>query len=75
MNGDDEYTGEWDEWRRLIIHEIKRLDAKIENINERGITMQSDILRLKLVSATWGAICGILITLVAQKIITILAGI
>jgi len=72
MNGDDEYSGGWDEWRRLIIHEIKRLDTKIESINERGITMQSDVSRLKLVSAIWGAVGGITITILIQQIISAL---
>jgi len=69
MNGDDAYTGGWDEWRRLIIHEIKRLNTNLENTNDRCITMQSDISRLKLVSAIWGAVGGILISLIIQKIV------
>ena len=69
MNGDDSYTGGWDEWRRLIIHEIKRLNTNLENTNNRCITMQSDISKLKLVSAIWGAAGGITITIIAQKIV------
>jgi len=68
MNGDDAYTGGWDEWRRLIIHEIKRLNTNLENTNKMCITMQTDISKLKLVSAIWGAVGGITITIVAQKI-------
>lgn len=69
MNGDDAYTGGWDEWRRLIIHEIKRLNTNLETTNKMCIVMQTDISKLKLVSAIWGAIGGITITIVAQKII------
>ena len=70
MNGDDEYTGCWDEWRRLIIHEIKRLNENLENTNNRCITMQNDVSKLKLASAVWGAIGGIAITILIQKVIS-----
>lgn len=70
MNGDDEYTGGWDEWRRLIIHEIKRLNDNLESTNTRFIIMQTDVSKLKLASAIWGAIGGIAITVLFQKAIS-----
>ena len=70
MNGEEPNSGEWSEWRRLVIHEIKRLNANLEITNERYIVMQGDISRLKLISAMFGAMGGIVITLIAQKLLS-----
>ena len=69
MNGDD-IAGDWSEWRRLIIHEIKRLNDNLESTNTRFIIMQNDVSKLKLASAVWGAIGGIVITILLQKVLS-----
>jgi len=71
MNGhiDDDRNGEWSEWRRLIVHEIKRINANIEKSNDRYVDMRSDITRLKLWSGIYGAVGGVVTTLLLQKII------
>ena len=69
MDSEDNNSGGWSEWRRLIIHELKRLNDCLEKANEQYLIMQQDVTRLKIYSAIYGAVGGIVATLMFQKII------
>ena len=66
MNGDDDDSGDWIEWRRLILHEIKRLN-EIETSSSQSIAMmQKDIGRLNLWATICGGLGGIIATMLVQ---------
>ena len=67
MNVDTD-NGGWSEWRRLVLHEITRLSDCLERSHAQYLVMQQDITRLKVYSAIYGAIGGIISTLMFQKI-------
>ncbi len=60
-NGND-ISGDWSEWRRHVLLEIKRLNTNMER-------MTRDISSLRVQSATWGAFGGIFVTLLLTKLI------
>ena len=66
MDCDD---GGWSEWRRLVLHEITRLRDCLERSHAQYLIMQQDITKLKIYSAIYGGIGGIIATLMVQKII------
>lgn len=67
MVDEDEISdGSWLEWRRLILHEIKRLNITQEETSKTIILLQKDITRLNLWATIWGAVGGIAATLLLQ---------
>jgi len=71
MNGGDEssITGDWSEWRRHVLLEIRRLNGNMERVNDQHLDVLNDLSRLKVQSAIWGALGGILVSLLLTKLI------
>ena len=66
MNGDDDDSGGWIEWRRLILHELQRLNTIQEDSGKTIILLQKDIARLNVWATVSGAMGGIAATLILQ---------
>lgn len=62
-NGEE---GGWIEWRRLILHELQRLNTIQEETGKTIVTLQKDIARLNVWATISGAIGGIVATLLLQ---------
>lgn len=58
--------GGWIEWRRLILHELQRLNVVQEGTSKTVIMLQKDIARLNVWATISGAIGGIAATLILQ---------
>ena len=68
MNGDESNDGEWKEWRRLIIHELKRLNKTQEESQKTIVGLQNSVSRLNLLAAGFGAFGGIIATILLQMV-------
>lgn len=58
--------GGWIEWRRLILHELQRLNVIQEETGKTIVLLQKDIARLNVWATISGAIGGIAATLILQ---------
>lgn len=66
---EDSLSGDWSEWRRHVLLEISRLNDNLERVNNQHQTVMMDISRLKIQAAIWGALGGILVTLLLSKLL------
>lgn len=69
MNGEDSITCDWTEWRRHVLLEIKRLTTNMERVDERHREISADISGLKVHAAMWGAVGGLIVSLLLTKLI------
>ena len=64
MNGKDggveETNGDWVSWRNHVLIELQRINENIEKLADSDTAIRIDVGRLKLCSAIWGGIAGIL---------------
>ena len=58
--------GGWIEWRRLILHELQRLNTIQEQSGKTIILLQKDIARLNVWATISGGVGGIVATLLLQ---------
>lgn len=49
---------QWRDDRRLVLHEIERLNSNMVKIQEMLAQQHTEIVTLKTESATWGAVTG-----------------
>lgn len=61
--------GEWSEWRQLVFSELQRHDNTLSIHDNRVVKMEISVAKLNMVAAIFGAIGGIVITIVAQVIV------
>lgn len=61
--------GGWIEWRRLILHELQRLNTIQERSGKTIVLLQKDIARLNVWATICGALGGITATLILQAMI------
>jgi len=67
--GEDTSTGDWSEWRRLVLNEIQQLNEEAASLNTRIAQIEKDIARLNVYATLSGAVGGILATLAIQALI------
>jgi hypothetical protein len=58
----------WQEYRRLVLHEIKRHEDTLSDHDARITKNNTDITVLKTQAAVWGAISGLIAGLVTTVI-------
>lgn len=49
---------DWNEYRRLVLAELKRLTERIDGLSSQISTMQSAIAVLQFRAGLWGALAG-----------------
>ena len=69
ITDEDDESGDWKEWRKLVLSELKRLSGEAGKTAERNVQLQKDIARLNLWATIWGALGGIVATVLIQTII------
>lgn len=67
---DDNNSG-WPTWSRHVLSELKRLDKKIDSIDDNVRKIQIDLSSLKAKASFWGATAGAIVVLVAAVIAVI----
>lgn len=60
----------WDEYKKLILHEIQDNSKQIEKLTDLMNSMKSDIAALKVKAAVAGGIAGMVGTGIVTAIIT-----
>ncbi len=65
----DSDSGDWKEWRRLIFHELQRHNDELSAFCGRVSTVEMSVAKLNLLAAIFGALGGILVTIITQVII------
>ncbi len=56
---EDSLDGNWDEHRRLVLHQLRTLNESSERHTELLATIKTDIALLHLRASMWGGIAGI----------------
>lgn len=66
----------WSEYRRLVTQSLKDLDQDIKDItkdvNNMRYELGVEIAQLKVKSAFWGAIAGVVVTVIGTVIVDII---
>ena len=69
-------NGGWIQWRNHVLIEMKRCNDNIEKLADSDTEIRIDIGRLKLCSAIWGGVAGVLAgiigTIVAMLVLSLL---
>lgn len=58
MITDDDETGEWGSYRRLILKELQRSSQKLDSMDEKIGAMRVDIAMLQVKASAWGLLGG-----------------
>ena len=65
MNGE---KGSWEEYQRLVLHELQSLSKSTKDIKQEMATLKDDIATLKVKSGMWGASAGAFVIIIALAI-------
>ena len=68
LNGAEEASGGWIAWRNHVLLELTRINENVQKLADSDTEIRIDIGRLKLCSALWGGLAGILGTLAVTLI-------
>ena len=50
----------WTEYRRLVLHELERLDEKLTKFGDKIDRLNTSVTRLQVKSGVWGAVGGMI---------------
>lgn len=51
--------GDWDEYRRLVVDTLERLDESLQRLHREVGSLQTEIARLQVKAGFWGALSGL----------------
>ena len=71
MSNGSDATGDWKEYRRLVLHELQRHSDWLENIAKAQQMITVELSNLKGKCVGWGAAAAILATLIINIMIAI----
>jgi len=54
----------WEEWRKYVLNELKRMSACYETLNEKMTKVMVDVGMLKVKAGVWGGLAGLISALV-----------
>ena len=55
----------WEEWRKFVLNELKRLSTCYETLDEKMTKMMVEIGMLKVKAGVWGGLAGLISVAVA----------
>ncbi len=58
----------WNEWKNLVLNELKTLNTRMDTTAKEIVTIREAIAGLKIKSGIWGAIAGTIPVLIALAI-------
>ena len=61
LTGSEESNGGWVSWRNHVLIELERINENVEKLADSDTEIRIDIGRLKLCSAIWGGIGGMIV--------------
>ena len=68
LNGAEEASGGWIAWRNHVLLELTRINDNVQRLADSDTEIRIDIGKLKLCSALWGAVAGVIGTLVMMLV-------
>jgi hypothetical protein len=57
--------GDWDEYRKLVLSELRRLEAAVEGMRDEVQQLKVEVARLNVKAGMWGALAGVVTAAVA----------
>lgn len=66
MSGSEDHRSQngWGEYKRLVVHELERLNNKLEEMDDHVQKIDRDVLALKIRASVWGAVAGFAVSLI-----------
>jgi hypothetical protein len=58
----------WNEYSKMVLHELKRLNNGVEKLEEGQKAIEKDIVRLQTKATFWGAVGGFILALLTNII-------
>jgi hypothetical protein len=58
----------WNEYSKMVLHELKRLNNGVEKLEEGQKSIEKDIVRLQTKATFWGAVGGFILALLTNVI-------
>ena len=58
----------WNEYSKMVLHELKRLNAGLEKLEEGQRQIEKDIITLQAKATIWGSVAGFIIALLTNVI-------
>ena len=59
----------WNEYSKMVLHELKRLNTGVEKLEEGQKQIEKDIIKLQTKATFWGAVGGFIIALITNLIV------
>lgn len=64
--------GEWNEYSKMVLHELKRLNDGVEKLELGQRQIEKDIITLQAKATIWGSVGGFIIALLTNLIFVFL---
>ena len=58
----------WNEYSKMVLHELKRLNDGVEKLEEGQRQIEKDIITLQTKATIWGSVAGFIIALLTNVI-------
>ena len=58
--------GEWNEYSKMVLHELKRLNDGVEKLELGQRQIEKDIIKLQAKATIWGSVGGFIIALLTN---------
>jgi hypothetical protein len=58
--------GEWNEYSKMVLHELKRLNDGLEKIEAGQRQIEKDIITLQAKATIWGSVGGFIIAFITN---------
>jgi hypothetical protein len=56
----------WNEYSKMVLHELKRLNAGLEKLEEGQRQIEKDIITLQAKATIWGSVAGFVIAVLTN---------
>jgi hypothetical protein len=56
----------WNEYSKMVLHELKRLNAGLEKLEEGQRQIEKDIITLQAKATIWGSVAGFIIAVLTN---------
>ena len=72
LNSSEDTNGGWVSWRNHVLIELERINENIEKLADSDTEIRIDIGRLKLCSALWGGVGGMIVGAVITSFVILI---
>lgn len=72
LNSSEDTNGGWVSWRNHVLIELERINENVEKLADSDTDIRIDIGRLKLCSALWGGVGGMIVGAVITSFVILI---